>query len=361
MQDGDQHGDRRRVPQLDGLRGVAILLVVFAHMWDGVSPTNRRLFENTPFVSGGGLFGVELFFVLSGFLITSLLLREQEETGTVRMGGFYLRRARRLLPAFAIVLAAYGTYALVVYHGDARTAALGSIARAATYTENLQSAIGWPSDRALGHTWSLAVEEQFYLLWPAVLLLAARRGRRAVTYAAIAVIGLTVVSRPALRLAGVDLGSGMHWVALMLGSLLAARPVAVPRWLGRAAFAVLGASLLFLPTADLVAYTVAVAAGAVALCHAFRTRWLAHPVLRFFGTISYGLYLWHAFLLWFGWPVLPTVALSIAIATASFYAVERRFLRRPPRVTDAPADPAGDTTDPLARPLPNVGARPATA
>lgn len=353
---------RERIPQLDGLRGVAILLVVFAHMWDGVPPINRRLIEDAPFVSGGGLFGVQLFFVLSGFLITSLLLHEYESIGGIRLREFYRRRVRRLVPALAIVAGTYAVYSFLAHTGAQRTEAFGSIARAITYTENLQSVLGWPTDRALGHTWSLAVEEQFYLLWPALLLIAVSRwGRVGVGRVAIGLIVLTLLSRPVFRLAGVPVGFGMHWNALMIGSLLAVRPVTVPKWLGRLGFAVLFASLLFLPENDMLAYSIAVAAGTLALSHACTTEWLKNRVLCFFGTISYGLYLWHAFLLWFGWPVLPTVAVSIAVATLSFYGVERRFLRRSSRTRDAENVGARSPFRLLAPACPAIATTPAPA
>lgn len=323
-----------RIPQLDGLRGVAILLVVFAHAWNGVYPARNRLIGRVAVgvVSGGGLFGVRLFFVLSGFLITSILLREHERTGTVGLRAFYGRRARRLLPALLLVAGAYAAYAVIATSGHERTQALGSVFRAVTYVEDLKPLISSiPTSDFLGHTWSLAVEEQFYLAWPLALLVTASRwGRRGVATTAIMVIVATVLGRHLLVYRSVGIGNLMEWDALMLGCLLAVRPFRPARWLGAAAWVVLGASLFVWPRSPTWPLTVSAAACGVALMHAFRCQWLTHPVLRYFGRISYGLYLWHALLLRFDISVPLALALSVAVADVSFRFIESPFLRRSP-------------------------------
>src|SRR5258706_16336583 len=103
-----------RSPELDGLRGVAILLVFVNHVLHGVAPHNRPLISGlwNP-VSGGGYLGVQLFFVLSGFLITTILLAEWQRTKTISLRQFYLRRVRRLVPALVLATAAYTVYALL--------------------------------------------------------------------------------------------------------------------------------------------------------------------------------------------------------------------------------------------------------
>ncbi|MCM3926303.1 acyltransferase, partial [Frankia sp. AiPs1] len=146
-----------RNPALDGVRALAVLCVLVFHM------------DSLP----GGYLGVDVFFVLSGFLITGQLLAERDRTGGVSLGRFYLRRAYRLLPAFW-VLALVGLTAVVLLGiGTAgeRSEFLDSLAASALYVNNYFQVVrqstgaGW-----LGHTWSLSLEEQFYLLWPLVLV-----------------------------------------------------------------------------------------------------------------------------------------------------------------------------------------------
>src|SRR4051794_16259082 len=154
-------------PELEGLRGIAILLVLLFH---GAIPG---------FPSG--FVGVDVFFVLSGFLITGLLIRERETTGTLSLRNFYARRFRRILPAAAVVLVITILLAVVVmppldlprFAGDAVAAALSvSNVRFAIQANDYFSSTQTPSP--VLHYWSLSVEEQFYLVWPALLLLVAR-------------------------------------------------------------------------------------------------------------------------------------------------------------------------------------------
>jgi peptidoglycan/LPS O-acetylase OafA/YrhL len=168
-------------PELEGLRGVAILLVLAFH-------------AGIPGVSGGFL-GVDVFYVLSGFLITGLLVRERERSGTISLRDFYARRARRILPAAAVVLV------LIVIASwfmepplempsvatDATAAAL-SVAniRFAIQATDYFSNIAPPSP--VLHYWSLSVEEQFYLLWPAFLLVAMRLSRPRLSAAALLIV-----------------------------------------------------------------------------------------------------------------------------------------------------------------------------
>ena len=144
------------VPALDGVRGIAIAAVVGFHFFD------------TP--SGGGI-GVDLFFVLSGFLITTLLLEEQSTTGRISLVEFYKRRGRRLLPGLGALLAAA---AAVLLTGGSSVVSPRSLIGGAFYVTNIIDAFH-PIHGALQHLWTLAEEEQFYLLWPIVLLWLLRR------------------------------------------------------------------------------------------------------------------------------------------------------------------------------------------
>lgn len=150
-----------RIPSLDGLRAISIVMVLVAHA------SGTRLFP-VPASAGNllglGEFGVHVFFVISGFLITGLLLDELARTNRVDLRRFYLRRALRIFPPYYTYLAVVFLLALA----GALQLAPRDMAHGLTYTSNYYPARSW----FLGHTWSLSVEEQFYLLWPAVLMLA---------------------------------------------------------------------------------------------------------------------------------------------------------------------------------------------
>ncbi len=217
------------VAGLDGIRAVAVLGVLAFH--GGVS------------WAGGGLLGVDIFFVLSGYLITSLLVGEWSTTGTVRFRTFYERRARRLLPALfltMVLVAAYARwFALPSTLSSLRGDALSTLAYVANWRfiatgANYFVRFGPPSP--LLHTWSLAVEEQFYLVWPALaLVVMRRRGRRGV--AAVAALGVlaSTVATTALFHQGVSVtslyyGTQTRVQEVMVGALLAVVIPRISRW-----------------------------------------------------------------------------------------------------------------------------------
>ncbi len=231
---------RTRLPGLDGLRAVAVAAVVVYHFAGAVLP--------------GGLLGVDVFFVISGFLITRLLVVEYLDTGRIGLGAFYRRRARRLLPALAVVLASTSAAALV--WRDQLATLRPAVLAAATYVSNWWLvdarlsyfvATGRPS--MLQHLWSLAVEEQFYLLWPAlvILVLGARSGaaaslagrvQRVHRLAALAtVLGLVSAGLLAIGAIAGDVpygsdgsrlyyGTDTHCLGLLLGAAVGARSAA---------------------------------------------------------------------------------------------------------------------------------------
>jgi peptidoglycan/LPS O-acetylase OafA/YrhL len=206
---------RRGIPSLDGMRAVSILLVFVAHATFTFPRELRNLRGWT--IVGNASLGVSTFFVISGFLITTLLLKELDAFGTISLPRFYLRRAFRIFIPFYAYLAVLGAiWACGIVHLDAH-----SFAAAATYTWNYAlRADGW----FLAHAWSLSVEEQFYLFWPAVLLMLGRK--RAIWFAV-----ACIVASPFVRVATYVLAPGtrdhigmmLHTRVdvLMAGSLLA--------------------------------------------------------------------------------------------------------------------------------------------
>jgi peptidoglycan/LPS O-acetylase OafA/YrhL len=324
------------VPALDGLRGVAIAIVVTYHYW------------NWP---RGGWLGVDLFFVLSGFLITTLLLEEHARKGRIRFGDFYLRRGRRLFPALAVLLATY-----LVINAVRGTDALGLVAHWGFYTANVYQAF-WPGTAVhlvgLNHLWSLAQEEQFYLLWPAALLLVMKLRRPARLLIALALA--LALYRAALVLNGASgfriyFAPDTHADGLVLGSALAfARHKGAalrPTVNGVAAAAILCAPFvaftISVPRTQMVILPLFEVAALVFVAAAVAgTLRLPRPLI-WLGGISYSLYLWHALVLWafHEHHRLAALALSVAAAYASTRWVERPFRRRR-------AAPAGAT-----RPIP---------
>ncbi|MDQ4069687.1 MAG: acyltransferase, partial [Actinomycetota bacterium] len=169
-------------PALDGVRALAVMLVVAVHVTYVLVPAWAGRWVP------GGFLGVDVFFVLSGFLITTLLLEEHHRSGRVSLRGFYVRRARRLLPAVGVLLLAHGVLTALI------RADLGHEARSAAavalYGANWVIAAGGSLSAGLGHLWSLSVEEQFYMVWPVLLLAALRCRRPTAVIVVIAVAGI---------------------------------------------------------------------------------------------------------------------------------------------------------------------------
>ena len=351
----------RHIAALDGLRAVAVLAVMGYHAGLG-------------FLAGGFL-GVDVFFVLSGFLITTLLAAEHRRRGRIRLLPFYVRRTLRLLPALAVMCALLQAW---VWHLPFPVLA-GPVGReiAATllYVANWAEIAGLIRPLGFfGHAWSLAIEEQFYIAWPLLLGLMLRNlSRRAAVAAVVAAAAASALWRfvlwtgpeAAMR---VFHGSDTRAEALLLGCAAAlaleagllpqgprARRLLSSLALGSAAVLALafvtaspdsgrlvhgGFTVVALASASVIVEATTAADGAVA-------RVLSARPLVVTGRISYGLYLWHwpVFLLlspvFTGLAPLPTLALrfaaSFAAAAASWLLVERWFLRWKRRWDDAPA------------------------
>ncbi len=213
------HSERVRYLGLDGLRGIAVLLVVGYHLLPvGLLP--------------GGFIGVDMFFVLSGFLITSLLLREKATTGRVRLGTFWLRRARRLLPALALTVVVSGAAAWAL-GGDILVGIPVQMIGAATFTYNWIAVTAGgdyfanTAPELLRNLWSLAVEEQFYLLWPILFILVTLARSRVARVALVSAAGLIsiVIAVIVLNATGdvsrVYYGTDTHAFGLLFGAALA--------------------------------------------------------------------------------------------------------------------------------------------
>ena len=362
----------RHVPELDGLRGIAIIAVLVHH-------------QLTPLSLSGGFLGVDLFFVLSGFLITGLLTSEFDQSKTISLRKFYMRRLLRLGPAlFVYLLACLGvTYYTKLFD---LTTELKLVGLAIAYSTNWRLALGW--DLSLDPTaiiWSLSIEEQFYVVWPVVLFacLSLRIRKRFIAIGLSAVVVAIAAHRYQLLEAGSTLtrlyyGTDTRADALLIGCLAALLPANIlqsgkQRW-----FAVAGVfSALFLFYLFVVAeftdqhlyrggFTIiAVLAAIVVLVAANSPPWILRALLqlrfiRWFGEISYGLYLWHwlvvrttSFYYLGYWEPWARLGLAVGIAAASFYLMEKPInglKKHFSRV--APAEPH------LPRPFPGEGTKP---
>lgn len=329
---------RGRIPALDGLRAIAVLLVLFSHVYLTRGFPLGRL---PHLVDRLGNLGVDVFFVLSGFLITTLLCRERERSQRISLRAFYLRRVLRIVPAYLVFLLFVGGLAVA---GRAEISR-GDWLAAGTYTMNFRAHPAWE----VGHIWSLSIEEHFYLLWPPLFALLPRRA---------AILGLSVVLllEPLLRIALVVLAPARAmeielWTFTRLdpiaaGCLLAlvSRSVAGFAGLNRAArlwpvaatvlAVAIGGSLLSGKFDVGVAPTLIAVAVALLIWAAIRQepRWLETRAVVAIGLGSYSLYLWQEVFLnprrfdW--WNRFPqNVALVAVFAALSYRMIEQPFIR----------------------------------
>lgn len=340
-------------PDIQGLRAVAVALVVAAHVtgWPA-----------------GGFIGVDVFFVISGFLITGLLVRERSRSGRISFRGFYVRRARRLLPAAFATLAATTAAAYVVFLGGRFQETVTDVVWAALFGANVNFAIqgtdyfeATSAPSMVQHFWSLAVEEQFYLVWPALILLAfavpSGGGRRRAASLWL-LLGAVTAASFAWSLHATSASPTTAYFStftraweLGVGALVAVSATQLDRlpallratlaWGGLAvvlasAFVIddgtpfpgSAAALPVLGTALLLAWGAAPGGPGA--------RWaLGSAPAGFVGAISYSLYLWH-------WPVLvvagvllapgsalfwsAALAVSLVLATVSYYCIEQPVL-----------------------------------
>ncbi len=325
----------KRVPGLDGLRAVSILLVLCGHLDGTLGFYNNPAFWNH--IGDIANLGVRVFFVISGYIITLLLLRETEKTGTISLKQFYIRRTLRIFPAsyfFILVIALAYRFGVFNLHP-------GDLLHAITYTTNYFPDRSW----WVGHLWSLSVEEQFYLLWPAMLLLlGTRKGMKA----AIAMVLLA----PFVRL-------GIHyfWIS---------QEPSIGNSFPTVADTIATGCLLAGYKDDLLALSIG-----LCVCRAtIHTKDWAGRVLNsapfvFVGVLSYSLYLWQQLFLnrnLSNWPERfpQNLILAFCAALLCHYGIEKPFLRlrdtkredRTPALAvsaDAGLKSAGKTAQPAAR------------
>ena len=334
---------RKHLPALDGIRALAVFVVILYH--SGV-------------VTGiPGDLGVSAFFVLSGFLITWLLIKELEKTGAISLRDFYKRRTLRIFPAYyAFVILSLVGDALLHHYWS-----WGIITAAFTYTVNYYNAFQGHPTTSVAHAWSLAVEEQFYLLWPILLMTLWKKGR-AHTRNVLALIVLCVLAWRAVLYVGFHVQSS--WVydafdarcdALAIGCLMAL--------LGSApsyrSFESAVSRYAWLPFVTLVLvwlsrvapsnnyhYTLGMTVEAILLAvfliqmlrlsESPLWSWLNRPVIRWLGAISYPCYLWHGWGLAIGEHIIKHgtlwlqfiagYAVTIGLASGSYYLIEKPFL-----------------------------------
>ena len=166
-----ERANRQFLPEIQVLRAVAVMLVVLYHFW--------------PATLTGGYVGVDAFFVISGYLITSHLLREVDKTGTVKLWAFYARRARRLLPAAVLVLLFVSAGTFLLLPSDLWASTAHELVASGFYVQNLwlaSKAVTYSASNDVAspvqHYWSLSAEEQFYLVWPSLIIISCLVARR---------------------------------------------------------------------------------------------------------------------------------------------------------------------------------------
>jgi peptidoglycan/LPS O-acetylase OafA/YrhL len=319
-------------PELDGLRAVAVLTVMATH-------------ARVPgFAIEGGSAGVTLFFVLSGYLITALLLAERAAIGAVDLRAFYVRRGLRLFPAvvaLVIVVAIGSVFGLWASAGGDMAVAIPAVL---VYAGNWAQVAG-VSMGPLGHTWSLAIEEQFYLVWPVTLLLALRLGDRRLI-GLLAIFGAILVTpwRVELLLAGAlghaYAGTDAHADALLFGCAIALLDLKLPEFAGWAGLIGIVLSAALWSGGGGLVFMLPIATVCAVLAVVGCPRPIGRGPLAHIGRISYGLYLWHFLFIWWGLPWPVVFVLSFMAAEVSYVAIERPFLRLKDRFRAVPASSA---------------------
>ena len=345
------------VPKLDGLRGIAILLVMAHH-------------TEIPFLHGGFI-GVDIFFVLSGFLISALLIQEFDTFQSIRLKNFYVRRLLRLVPALIAMLLMFCLLSFIFLSKDMAYRNFINSMISLFYMTNWAEAFSIHPPSFLAHTWSLSIEEQFYIIWPIVLfaLLKIAKYRYHIAIFASTVAALSWIWRIFLCASGTELGRMFYGLdtridALAIGcalgiaiaselisdrvkamlskSLVVIAPLSVVTLFGLAAFSNGYAPIMFY-----IGFTAVEILTVFLILDIFLNpksiigKALSIPWLVWIGTISYGLYLWHfpiyqaMIQLGYSKIFVLTIGSSIAliVSTISYYGLESPILKIKKRFT----------------------------
>ncbi len=339
---------QKKIPSLDGLRAVAVLLVILNHLQVRYVPDGR---------------GVLTFFVLSGFLITWILLNESSRYGDISVKNFYIRRVLRIFPAFYVFWFLH-LWALLVFQRALTKSSIIDYVSSFFYVSNYRFALSHAAHHSIAHTWALSIEEQFYLVWPLVFALYQFDLRR--------LSRLLLIAIAAIDLYRVVLFFGFHvsdgWLNvtfdsradhLLIGCLLGVslKRGVLPRfwtfltsrvWISAVTFALIVASIALhdhyhLPYKYAVGFvvdpwlTAILIVQVIALGRAWLWGWLNWRVTSYLGRISYSMFLYHGFTnrlavyLLKGSPkfvvVIAAICLATLCGTVSFYLIELRFLR----------------------------------
>ena len=355
---------QNKIPSLDGLRAVAVLLVICYHL-------------NVPFVPDGR--GVLTFFVLSGFLITWMMLKESERDRDVSIRNFYVRRVLRIFPGFYVFLILQFAAQLIT-RGKPSASIVADYLSSFSYISNYRIALTPQIEHSLRHTWALSVEEQFYLLWPCFFV-AFQKDLRRLTYLLIATIAAVDIYRMVLFF---NLHVNEKWLTfafdcrmdhILVGCLLAVllkRGALMRFWnflTARTWISIIPFGLIILSIALRFHYQLAYKyvvgfvadplltaiflVQVIAMGKTWLWGWLNWRVIRYLGQISYAMFLYHMLanklvIYLFGhhslWVHLPTVVMvSALLGAASFHLVERRFLRLKSKVYKTSGRGAGSS------------------
>jgi peptidoglycan/LPS O-acetylase OafA/YrhL len=345
----NQYFDLKYVPELDGLRGIAVLAVIMFH-------------SGVPWLRGGFI-GVDIFFSLSGFLITTLLIQEYDKKNIISLKKFYLRRVIRLMPALLALLIVYilASYSLLDFNKANEN--LKDALIVFFYSANWTRALGMNRPTMLGHTWSLSVEEQFYILWPLLLMILLRflASRLAIFMA----IGLMTVASATSRIYmlqngatfdrlynGLDTRADALLVGCMLGVAMSVSTFNTLRnyRLFRKCFSLVCFLSLCLisifgdwqsPSMYYWLFSITGISSTFLIVEAISSdpsplkRFLKFPIFIRLGKISYGLYLWHYPIFYlllqnkYSWSQILVLGgfISICMAACSYYFLEKPVLR----------------------------------
>ena len=344
-------------PDVEGLRAVAIVSVLLAHAGVGLAE--------------GGFAGVDVFFVISGFLITGVLVRELDRTGTISLTRFFAGRVKRLMPQVLAAIAAVVIASSLLLAPTRADVVASDVMAAGVYAMNWRLSEGavdyfaaGDADRPLDHFWSLAVEEQFYVAWPLLLLLAAwpvrrrARGRHGALTVLLGAVAVASLAHALDRAAAVpeqayfsaatragELAAGGLLALALLDRRLGARAARAAAWAGAGAIVAAtlvldaGAAMPGAPALLPVLGAVALLAAGTSAAPALPTRVLITRPARFVGRISYAWYVWH-------WPVLvfaaaelgplsATEGLAVTLASLAPALVTHRWIEEPLRRSKA--------------------------